>query len=454
MDFYTQQEMDQVLMNNLSLKMAFAKRTHDNREIDTIECKWTTRVTKQYANDMHIVREKIFYKDGGTSINMRLVKDFRREYYVTKPIYQTYKQKKDMESLDKLNVRFSTEKYLAKNINISLGVKYPSNSFGRSNKITSPYIYGASIPSTTMLKLLYDEYFNYKFSEYHVLNCDIEAHPETEVIYIISISDDDVLYSFTTKEYTNGIDGVVEKVLSKFEDYVPDFDRKHIIKRHVFVLETEADIITEAFKTAHMINPDILAIWNMEYDLKVIERRATLYNLKMEDLLHSPLLPEECKFYEWREGFRFIGDKPISPEKIWHVALSSAGFKLVDAMRVYLYTRNGEKEMPGGVGLNAVLDANGIHRKLEMPGTEEYEGLEGKKWHMAVAKKEPVFYIIYNQYDIIAMGRLDRKTNDLRVTFPASLEGNDFEVFNSNPTQLMFVLYKHVKKHARSILCS
>ncbi len=454
MDFYTKEEIDRILMNNLPLKMAFDNRYIDGKEIDTVECKWTTRVELPYADDMLIVKEKIFFKDGTTKNNLRLVKDFRRPYYVTKSIYRTYKQKKDGEKLEKLDVRFSTDKFLAKNINISLGNKFPKNSFGQSNKISSPYIYGGSIPGTTLLKLLYTEYYGDKFSTYNVVNMDIETHPDTGVISLISICNDNVLYTVTTKDFFAGIDDVRERILSDFDKYVPDFDLKNTIKRDVIVVDSEIEAIITIFKLIDDIDPDILAIWNISFDITHIEKRAALYNVKMEDLVHAPELPDECKFYKWNEGFRFIGRKPISPEKVWHTVASSARYKIVCAMRIYLYIRAGDKEIPGGVGLNAVLKANKIDGKLKFPGDEKYEKYTGKKWHMTVSVDEPVFYAIYNQYDILSMGRLDRKTKDVRVTFPLSLKGNDFEVFNSNPTLLMFNLYLYMKKHMGMILCS
>ena len=78
MIFWNEKEFKQLLANNLSLYSFFKGGVFNGKPISKIECKWVTRVKKPYNDDMHIVREKIFFKDGSNTINIRLVKNFKR----------------------------------------------------------------------------------------------------------------------------------------------------------------------------------------------------------------------------------------------------------------------------------------------------------------------------------------------------------------------------------------
>ena len=106
--------------------------------------------------DHHMIKEILHYSDGSTKPNIRIIKDFKRPFYVTKPHYQNHKQKKEFEYLDKLNKFYSTQSELANSIASKIGkAGYRANVM--RDVIDSPYIYGVDIKSTSLLRRTYLE---------------------------------------------------------------------------------------------------------------------------------------------------------------------------------------------------------------------------------------------------------------------------------------------------------
>lgn len=65
------------------------------------ECKFVVHIPKEETEDgevirpdLHFVKEVEFKEDGTSEKKLRIIKDFQKPFYVTKPHFQNHEQKK------------------------------------------------------------------------------------------------------------------------------------------------------------------------------------------------------------------------------------------------------------------------------------------------------------------------------------------------------------------------
>ena len=93
------------------------------------ECKFVFHVPKIEEDkdkrisgrpDIHVIKEIIHYEDGKREKKLRIVENFQRPFWITKPHYQNHKDKKECELIDRTNVFYSSQSDLGKNVAIRL----------------------------------------------------------------------------------------------------------------------------------------------------------------------------------------------------------------------------------------------------------------------------------------------------------------------------------------------
>ena len=107
-------------------------------------------------------------------------------------------------------------------------------------------------------------------------------------------------------------------------------------------------------------------------------------------------------------------------------------------MQAYNFVRSGQKQNPGGYSLNAIIEANlgEKFKKLHFddPNTKDLAGID---WHQYMVSKKPLEYVIYNQWDTMAMILLDNEIQDLKIKIRALSGMADFAIFNSGPKKIV-----------------
>lgn len=396
-------------------------------------------------NDTHIIKERLHYSDGSQESNLRILQDYKRPFWITKPHYQKqHTTKKESESLDKLNQYFSTESDLGKNVAIRLGGKYIGKKTLREVR-TSPYVYGIDISSKVLIKAAYKDKYPDLVSPYTVATLDIETDVDTAEITINSIAMKDKIFTAVTKKFLEEV-GVFEldaRLNYLFDKYIPNEEMVANMKREYIVVDHEWEAVTKVIAKAHEWQPDFVAVWNMNFDINYMIDVLEKYKIDPKDVFSDPRLPKEMRSFKYIEGQKVKvtesgKSKPCSPEERWHVVDAPAGFYWIDAMAAHRYVRVGGKTVPGGYSLNNILnmELGNRFKKLDFK-TDTNLIVDGIQWHRYMAKKHPLEYIIYNQWDILSMLTLDQKTKDLSVNVAALSEYAPFEIFHSGPKRIM-----------------
>ena len=404
------------------------------------ECKFVIHVpANDKRDDTHVIKEVLHYDDNTTKINMSTVKNFKRPFYVTKEHFKNHKQKKEFEDVSKLNIHYSTQSDLANSIAMRTGkAGYRRNVL--RDVVDNQYIYGVDIKSTSLIKKVFQEKYPDAQSEYTIAALDIENDIDTKVISVITITMYDKIYTAVNKSLVAGHSDVKKNLDFLYNKWIPDTDIKRNCKERVIeIFDNELELIINVMKRAHEWKPDFLAIWNINYDLPMMMRVLDKYGIAYKDVFADPDLPEELKYFRYKEGQKQRVTESgrvfaISPEQQWHYAYCTSSFVFIDAMASYSYVRVGQAAVPGGYGLDNILKHNGIKTKLKFDDDPKYKGAD---WHRYMVENKPLEYIIYNIYDTRSMLELENVTKDLSVSLPILAGVSDFDIFNSGPKKIV-----------------
>src|SRR5574343_544408 len=144
-------------------------------DIKGIECKHAV-YRANGDHDVLLIKERIHLKDGTTVPNVRLVYDYQRDFWIAKPGYRKYTQKKTTELMSRLQKFSCNQATLVENISRALG--RPGFKGQLRQVCKSPYVYGADIPTPVLVKQAYKD----KFPDCVSLNSVAAMDTETDAI--------------------------------------------------------------------------------------------------------------------------------------------------------------------------------------------------------------------------------------------------------------------------------
>jgi hypothetical protein len=419
--------------------------TNKDPSIVGYECKFVIYIPpNQYReDDYHLIKENIHYVDGTIKPNVRLIKNYNREFYVTKKAYRNHTDKKDFEEIDKLNKYTTTQSKMPRSVANALELQYLSNPDMRTLS-NSPYLYGSEISSSAIIKGSYKRKYPDLFSPYKVSAFDIEIDvtngPHNGEINVLSLTMGDKFVCAISEYFLQGHNK--EEVKEAIMKYIGDYIIKRKMSMYIEICKDEMECLFKIFSYAHEWKPDFMAIWNMDFDLPKIVERCRANNVYPEDLFSDPKIPRNIRNFYYKQGqtrkTKSNGQVSIiTPANRWHKALSTSSFYFIDAMCVYRQIRLSKPEEQS-YSLDAILNKELGIRKLKFKEADQYSGLD---WHYHMQTKYPLEYIAYNIFDTLSMIELDEKTQDLTQALPVLSQYSDYTNFNSKPRQLIDLLH-------------
>jgi hypothetical protein len=424
------------------------------------ECKFITWLQEipDVREDTHVVKEVIHYDDGSKENNLRIITNFKRPFWITKPHLQTYQEKKESEYLDNVNEYKSTQSDLGKAIATRLGPRYIGKTSIRDIR-PSPYIYGIDVDSRVMIRKLYMDRYPECTSEYKVATLDIENDIDSGTITVISLTMKDKIYTVYTKKFINGLKDTESQLNYLFDKYIPKTEITENMVRKFELVENELEAVLKILAKAHEWQPDIVAVWNITYDLGVILDVLEKNHVEPKDVFSDPSLPKELRHFKFKLGqikkVTASGKaRPLPFEEQWHTVECPSSFTWLDAGSTHRYVRVGGKTVPGGYGLNNILGFE-LGKKFGKLKFEDETNLHmgGIDWHRYMSSKKPLEYIIYNNWDTISMQHLEAKTKDMSYVIALLSTVSNFDIFNSGPKKIIDAMHFFYLQNGRVLGC-
>lgn len=431
-----------------------------DKKIKHRECKFVLKIpdTIPIEDDIHIVKEIVTYEDGTKEPKLNIIKNFKRAFWITKPIYQNYKQKKESEPLSRLDEFTSTQKDLYKNIASRLGQRYiGAKSLRDVSK--SPYVYGIDVDTKAIIKNAYQKKYPNVFTNFTLAVLDIEVNVDTNDLVIISIAKDTEVYIAILDKIIPNKRHIEEQLKYLYDEHIPKTEYNKNIVPKFELFPNELQMIISVFRKLHKWKTDFIAIWNIEYDIPFIVNKLKEYNVDPKLIFSHPEIPKDLKYFEYKQGNKVKKTdsgvhKLMSPEEQWHIVKTPSYSYWIDAMCVHRYVRVGGKSVAGGYSLNNILEKElgKEYKKLKFED-ENTSLLSGIDWHRYMLAKRPLEYIIYNVWDVLSMLELDNKTKDLATSMPALSEICSFDIFNSGPKKIIDLLHYFYLRNGRVLGC-
>ncbi len=395
------------------------------------ECKYALHIPAKYGvrPDLHMVKEVTYMEDGTEKTALRLIKDYKRPYYITKLSKRDHNDKKEWELKENLDMYHSTQSDMRKDIVKNLGQQFNASDYNAYRK--SQFVYGAEITSTALIKKAYKDKYAVT-PVFSVSAFDTETSMVDGSIIVASLAFKDEVIIAVTKDFVAFVGDVDLRLKQAIAKYLPKY--KDTLKVHLHVVDNDLEIVKVIFAQAHTWKPDLLAIWRIDFDMPKVLSTLEKHKVDPTSVLCDPSIPEPARFCKYKQGpLKKITAsgvlKPLAPSSQWHTLYLTAGFYAIDAMSVYRQVRTGKPEEPN-YRLNDILTKELNTRKLNF---EEAAGYEEGAWHSFMQKNFPIEYMVYNIYDCLGMLELDAKTNDLSHSFPAFADITDFDKFTSQP---------------------
>lgn len=409
--------------------------------------------------DFHFVKEQVHYKkeDGTVEIRpeMRLIKDLKRPVWFTRPNLRTHKEKREFEkeeNLIKMEVRQSELKQTVARMTGSF------RSFSSLRELCgSPYVYGADIPSTLILrKTHYEDLYPGLTSPRTVCTFDTETdmlEGKEDIIITTSCFKNQIFVGVQKRVlqgYANPMDMINGRIKKHMDAFIEKNQINPIFKKNqelmdmllskldikVYIGDSEIDVIKETFLWIHDKRPDFVAIWNINFDVPKVLTACENAGIDPRNILCDPKLPHAFRKCKYKEGatkkVTAAGKQmPIKPANQWHTLELTSSFYVIDSMCCYRRIRGGAEL--SSYSLESILNLELNIGKLKIDEAEKYKKGE---WHRFMQKNMIFDYIAYALFDSFSMILLDLKTKDLSRTLPYLCDFTNFEDYASQTKRL------------------
>lgn len=411
---------------------------------------YSPSVRNESNDDLLIIKELVTLKDGTTRPNLLMLKNFERDFGVTKKSARNHEEKKEFEHMDNLKMYTCTERELTRKVATALGIGGNTKRLYMGELAESPYLYGSTIDSRTIVKHQYDMRWPDNRTNFSVGALDFETDminkPKNQEFgdpIIGSYFSDGKAFLTIDRDFLKEFKDPEKLIRAYIDEHLSDVLWDHnedrIKIRQEDLIIQWADHPVKLIKTCtddlHAMAPDLVSIWNISFDFPMMIDCCQRYNARPEDILSDPRVPREFRKAYYKEGKKFRekanGDKvPVDANDRWDNMFLSASWQPICGLRAYKKLRPTEsKQVSYGLDFLAKKHLKKIG-KFKPPGTEH---MDSESFHIHMQTKEKIAYCAYALLDPMLCIWLEQVTNDLGVKLPLQCYYSAFDAFPSGP---------------------
>lgn len=369
---------------------------------------------KRNANCIGVVEKQVTEYPDGRKLEkdcLRLYRDPVRPFWITKPQFQaTYDRKKEFEDMDKLDIFQCHDSELEDTLARALGLPLSFRRRDIKMLCSSPYVYGADIPTETLIKQKYVHNTPVgKVADFTRGGLDIESEVRGEQrINIITFISEHHIYTCALQEYCkihtdeeHFVSANEEDCLKVIHEMLGFYFEKHHFELTFKICDTELELITWIFQQIHKEKTNFIGVWNLGFDIPRILKRIDALGGDPVEIMCHPDVPKEYRFVNWYEDKKVVQhftDK-------WHWMTIAGYSQFIDSMCLYSRLRkvNGRES---SYGLDDISTKELGQGKLHF-------GAITNHWYMQ--NRRFLEYIAYNINDVMIMQLMEWKNNDMRA---------------------------------------
>lgn len=406
------------------------------------------------TDDLLVVKEYVHTKDGKRIPNVRLIPNYKRDFWITRTGFRNHEQKKEWEDEEKLRKFTCTQAELTKSIAKALGLPYLANRPLRYIA-RNPYVYGCDITTPPLVKKEYDQRWpdcitpEATMAVMDIETDVVEGHGD---IIIKTISFKDKVFTGVLRSFLGSTPNAKEAIHAAFERYMGQEKKERNIKLEVEIFDTAGEIAHACIQKAHEWMPDFVTFWNIDFDMPHIIKALEKGGYDLPTTFSDPSVPPEYKHFKYIQGKKqkvTASGKvtTIPPADRWHMVDTPASWYMLDSMCLYRRLRLAEGQEPS-FALDAIMKKHIKRGKLKF---EEADGYSKLDRHKVMQSRYKIEYIIYNIFDCVGVELLDEKIGDISRAFNVMVEYSEYNNFKSTPTRIADDMHFYCRENGRVI---
>lgn len=302
----------------------------------------------------------------------------------------------------------------------------PKRMFVRKNIINSPFVYAADFDIEDQYKNYFMELngrdtflergvFRHSFLD---IECDqSEAHysvfnftaPINSITYFDSHTN--TLYAFELFDQPDNPDMLFVK--NNTEAFLNECVRPVAFGEYNYSIQffdTEASLLLAFINVLHLLKPDFVGIWNMNFDIPYVINRLKYLGVNPIVLCH-PDIPEEYRTVRYlpdpRRDLPFEqrgSDSSVHPSRLWDWCNISGYTQFYDMMALYSHIR--KRSILPSYKLDDIAEKETGHGKVDY----HVKGYNMRRF----ARQDYKLFLTYSIIDTLRLRQIEDKTDDLK----------------------------------------
>lgn len=377
------------------------------------------------GGDAVVIKEHAHHADGRVTPELRVIRNPKRKFWVTKPQFRNHAEKKEYEAVERLDVYNVANAELPRELFRVLNNYYPRGGHVQLRELcNSPYVYGADIDVQVLIKHHYQSEFEKSGVAPKAITTgffDTETSMDEErlgEVIMASVTHETKVYTGILKRNFFKIDaqgrrvpGDLAELRRLSEEVLKPWNDKFGFTYEYYLGDTAVDVLRWVFAKVHENRTDFLGVWNLNFDIKVVLENCKRAKADPAEILCDPGLDPELRYVRYKEDTR-EADKVQHFTRRWHWLHCTAATQMYDAMCLYSILRTGAG-LETSYSLDDVLQRNGVSDgKLDFADVVDKSAMSSADWHRHMQEKEPYRYIVYNQFDVISLQMMEWKNKD------------------------------------------
>lgn len=393
------------------------------------------------SKDCVFVKEIIHNANGQTQRRLTPIINYQRPFYITKPEYRDYEDKKEYEPVGRLDKYHTNQAQLATQVFKILKGYAPSSYVSMYDLSSSPYIYGTDVSTPVLLANEYRTRWPGLSSPCTLAVMDYETDVLNGTEDIISgvLSFKDRVHIAVTTEFLGHLASrAKDDILAALNLHLKEYIVGRNITPTITICSSPGKVVMALMKSAHEWAPDYLGFWNISFDMNKMLKVLKQENMDPAFIFSDPSVPEEFRYFKWKEAelIKLKSDGKSDKKHyadLWHKVSSPASFQCICLMALFKIIRDREQQRVS-YSLDAVLTDYVELKKMKFEGMAE--GLTRLDWHIEMQRFYKIEYLVYMTFDGISCEILDEKTGDVSKTLKGCVGLSELSNMKSNPKRL------------------